>query len=63
MGRKTSPAQVRASQRYDRANTRRISLKLNLYTDSDVLAWLEGQENKQGAIKRLIREELERSRS
>ena len=63
MARKTSTAQLEASQRYDRANTKRISLKLNLYTDDDILAWLDEQESKQGAIKRLIRDELGRRKA
>lgn len=45
--------------RYDAANTVQVKLKLNSRTDSDILAALESQENKQGYIKRLIREELE----
>ena len=36
-------------------------MKLNTGTDQDILAWLDEQDSKQGAIKRLIREEIERS--
>jgi hypothetical protein len=36
-------------------------MKLNTGTDQDILAWLDRQESKQGAIKQLIREEIRRS--
>lgn len=45
-------------QRYDAANTAQVKLKLNLKTDADILAWLEAQASKQGAIKELIRQEI-----
>lgn len=46
--------------RYDATNTRQIRLKLNKGTDKDVLEWLDQQPNKQGAIKALIRERIEK---
>lgn len=53
-----------ANARYDAAHTTQIKLKLNLRTDADILRALDAQaaENggKQGYIKRLIREDLER---
>lgn len=49
-----------AKERYDAANTRQIKMKLNLKTDADILAWLDAQESKQGAIKELIRKELKK---
>lgn len=45
--------------RYDKQNCKGLYLKLNTKTDADVLEWLEKQENKQGAIKALIRRENE----
>ena len=57
----TSESQVRAQARYDAANTVRISLKLNIHTDQDIIAWLWKQKTKQGAIKHLIREEIVRT--
>lgn len=54
-------AQIRAQRRYDARNTRQVHLKLNLRTDGDVLARLEEVPSKQGYIKRLIREDLERA--
>lgn len=54
----TSDAQKRATAKYDATNTRKIVLKLNTRTDADVLEWLAKQPNKQGAIKKLIRNEM-----
>ena len=58
----TSESQVRAQAKYDATHTVRLSLKLNIYTDQDILKWLSHQESKQGAIKRLIRAEIDRDR-
>lgn len=44
--------------RYDRNNTKRLYIKLNLKTDADILAYLESVPNKQGKIKELIRKEI-----
>lgn len=55
----TTDARKRANAKYDKANTKQIILKLNLKTDADILARLESEENKQGYIKRLIRNDLE----
>ena len=45
--------------RYDRKMTKVITMKLNKGTDADILARLEGVDNVQGYIKRLIREDME----
>ena len=50
------------TQKYDKNNTVKVSLKLNIKTDADILAYLETVDNKQGTIKRLIREEIERTK-
>ena len=55
-----SDAQKRAVARYDLENTVRIGLKLNFRTDRDILDWLKSQQNKQGYIKQLIRDDIER---
>lgn len=55
---KTSEAQRAASYKYDKHNTKRISLKLNLSTDSDILSKLESEKNVQGYIKNLIRSDI-----
>lgn len=56
----TSKAQIKASERYDRLNTKQIVLKLNKRTDADILEILESVGNKQGYIKSLIRKDKER---
>ena len=43
-----------AHDRYDRKNTRRVSLKFNKNTDAEILAWIDKQGSIQGAIKDAI---------
>ena len=50
--------QLRANEKYDKANTRQIKLKLNVKTDSDIIKKLDEVDNKQGYIKNLIREDI-----
>lgn len=45
---------------WDRNNTTQLKLKLNNRTDADILAWLEKQDSKQGAVKKLIRNAISR---
>ena len=47
--------------KYAEEHIRNFSLKLNDRTDQDILAWIAGLNNKQGTIKRLIRDEIQRS--
>lgn len=56
-----SKAQIKASERYDRLNTKQIILKLNKRTDADILEILENVGNKQGYIKSLIRQDKEKA--
>lgn len=56
--RKTSDAQLRAVAKYEAANTTRMSLKINKKTETDILDRLKAQDNVQGYIKRLIREDI-----
>lgn len=58
--RKTSDAQLRAQDKYDKANTKQIKLKLNRKTDADIIAYLEQADNIQGLIKDLIRQDMKR---
>jgi len=51
-------AQKRAIAKYDASHTVQIKLKLNLETDKDVIEKLNEVDNKQGYIKRLIREDI-----
>jgi hypothetical protein len=55
-----SEALKKAIAKYDAANTVQVKLKLNRVTDADILERLEEVGNRQGYIKRLIREDLER---
>jgi hypothetical protein len=54
-----STPQVKASIKYNAANIKQIKLNLNRKTDADIIARLEGVENRQGYIKELIREDIE----
>ncbi len=50
------------TKKYDQNNTTKVSLKLNVKTDADIIEYLNSVENKQGTIKNLIRDEIERSK-
>ena len=50
------------AKKYDASNTTQVKLKLNYNTDADIIEYLESCGNKQGTIKNLIRDEIERSR-
>ena len=45
--------------KYDQHNTTQVKLKLNKKTDSDLLEWLEGLDNKQGTIKEILRRHVQ----
>lgn len=47
--------------RYDEKNTRIVKMKLNLKTDRDILEKLDSEPNKQGYIKKVIREDIKKS--
>ena len=53
-------AHTAAQAKYDKGHTKGIYIKLNLRTDMDIIRWFWEQPPKQGAIKRLIREEIAR---
>jgi hypothetical protein len=55
-----TPAQKRSKDKYDKANTKQVKLKLNVKTDADIIEALELSGNKQGYIKKLIREDLKK---
>lgn len=57
----TSEAQKKAVARYDAKNTQRIYIKLNKNTDADILQHLRSQDNIQGYIKELIRNDMKRA--
>lgn len=51
-------AQLRAQNKYDKEHTQSMMLKLNRTTDADILAKLNDVENKQGYVKKLIRQDI-----
>lgn len=51
-------AKRKANAKYDKNNTKVISLKLNKNTDQDILDLLESVDNTQGFIKQLLRKEI-----
>ena len=56
----STEAQKRASIKYTAANVWHLNVALNKGTDADIIARLQGMGNKQGYIKRLIREDMAR---
>lgn len=55
---KTTKAQLKATAKYQAANTKAYVIRLNLNTDADIIAKLDQVDNKQGYIKSLIRSDL-----
>lgn len=53
---KTTAAQLRAIQNYDKQHTTTILIKLNNKTDADLIEYLNASGNKQGMIKAALRE-------
>lgn len=56
-------ARTKTQAKYDKDNTVGFYMKLNIHTDLDIIHWLWGQPSKQGAVKKLIREEIARKES
>lgn len=50
------------AQRYQDKAIRRFIVKVNRFTEIDILEHLEKQESFQGYIKRLVREDIERNK-
>lgn len=59
--RKTPECVLRATAKYDAANTVQMRMKLNINTDQDIINRLNTCGNKQGYIKKLIREDIVKS--
>lgn len=51
-------AQKRATKKYDQEKTIRVSVKLNKNTDDDIIQRLAQENNKQGFIKTILRQEI-----
>lgn len=50
-----------AQAKYDAKNTTQFKMKLNLNTDKDIIEKLSKMANKQGYIKKLIRQDIKAS--
>ena len=61
--RDTIDSHTKAQAQYDKKNTVGVYLKLNIHTDADIIRWFWGQSSKQGAVKKLIREEIARAQA
>ena len=57
-----SKAQIKASAKYDKKNTKGIYLKLNLKTDVKIINKLNEVSNKQGYIKKLINNDIDKNK-
>lgn len=55
---KASAAQLRASDKYNKANTVNVGFRVNKNTDQDVLEWLEHIDNKRAYLLGLIRKDI-----
>lgn len=58
---KTTEAGLKARAKYDKENTTTVTLKLNHKTDAELVEKLLQQDNKQGYMKRLIKEDIKRA--
>lgn len=54
---------ITPQERYEKNHTVRIALKLSKNTDADIIEFLEASGNKQGTIRRLLKEEMARINS
>ena len=54
----TSKAQLKATEKYQKVNIRRVVIKLNKNTDKDIIAFLEAKKSVNGEIKRILREHI-----
>lgn len=54
-----SEAKIRANNKFNKANTRMVSLRLNYNTDADIIKKLDEVDSKMGYIKKLIRKDMQ----
>lgn len=57
-----SEAKLKANEKYLKANTKIVSLRLNYNTDTDILKKLDEVDSKMGYIKELIRKDLQKEK-
>ncbi len=55
-------AQLKAIRKYQQANTKAYQLKVNIKYDQDIINKLDSVENKQGYIKELIRQDINKDK-
>lgn len=49
-----------ADARYVKKNVKRLIVKLYKSTDADIIEYLEGLENKQGTVKKILRDHIQK---
>lgn len=55
-------AKIKANNKFNKANTKVVSLRLNYNTDADIIEKLDNVKSKMGYIKTLIRKDLEKDK-
>lgn len=58
----TRDARRRAVRKYQAANTKLLQIRLNFRTDQDILDKLSAEESLNGYVKKLIRDDINRSK-
>lgn len=58
----TREARRRAEKKYQAANTKLLQIRLNFRTDKDILDKLSEKESMSGYVKKLIRDDINRSK-
>lgn len=58
----TREARRRAEKKYQAANTKLLQIRLNFRTDQDILEKLSAEESMSGYVKKLIRNDINRSK-
>lgn len=56
-------ARKKARDKYNKENYKVVSFKLSKKYDEDIIEFLDEQENKQGYIKELIKQDMQRKKS
>lgn len=59
---KTTEAQRRARNKYNKKMIRNLTVSLNRKTDDDIIVFLENKENIGGYIKSLVRKDIDKAK-
>lgn len=59
---KTTEAQRRARNKYNKKMILNLTVSLNRKTDDDIIVFLENKENKGGYIKSLVRKDMDKAK-